>query len=478
MILGSPRRWKTAKAWRPERAEPERGRALNELSRISSRTRPPARTAATSPFATAPATSASTAAKASAAHNNAYRLKFAGEPNSGILILVGPTLHASPTRAKPLLTRPRHSFPRVGVAPSRLYHRASLPIFVAMTNGNSNGNNNFIKEDPWRIFRIMAEFVDSFEILSQVGPARDGLRLGPDAARRSVLPGGRRTGASGLAKHNLAVITGGGPGIMEAANRGAAQAKGKSVGLEHRAAARAEGQPLRQHADPLPLFLLPQGLLREIQHGLRLHAGRLRHAGRVLRGADPGADPAHSRVPHDPVRQRALEGPAALDERHGCERRRLHQPATTWTCSRSPTTPEEAVEIILDYERRVGPPEIVPKAFADRSSPSRGERTDRSPRMLSSEWLDAWPRPKCRTWPASASGCGSASARATSRRRSTASAISSSTCSSKARDGVRPRNLRRRSKASAATSTPSPARRTPASTPAPATTASTNCSTC
>jgi uncharacterized protein (TIGR00730 family) len=90
--------------------------------------------------------------------------------------------------------------------------------------------SGFIREDPWRVFRIMAEFVDSFEILSQAGPA-------------VTIFGSARTPRSdpfykvavaigeGLARHNLAVITGGGPGIMEAANRGAAKVQGRSVGL-------------------------------------------------------------------------------------------------------------------------------------------------------------------------------------------------------------------------------------------------------
>jgi uncharacterized protein (TIGR00730 family) len=90
--------------------------------------------------------------------------------------------------------------------------------------------NGFVREDPWRIFRIMAEFVDSFETLSAAGPA-------------VTIFGSARTPASDpyyklavklgqkLARQNLAVITGGGPGIMEAANRGAAKAKGKSIGL-------------------------------------------------------------------------------------------------------------------------------------------------------------------------------------------------------------------------------------------------------
>src|SRR5438445_7620690 len=95
---------------------------------------------------------------------------------------------------------------------------------------NDHTKLSFIKEDPWRIFRIMAEFVDSFEILSQLGP---GVTVFGSAR---MLPSDPYYQAAvelskGLAKNNLAIITGGGPGIMEAANKGAALAKGKSVGL-------------------------------------------------------------------------------------------------------------------------------------------------------------------------------------------------------------------------------------------------------
>lgn len=91
-------------------------------------------------------------------------------------------------------------------------------------------NNHFIREDPWRIFRIMAEFVESFETMSRVGPAVTVF----GSARTK--PGDRYYEAAqaigqGLARNQLAVITGGGPGIMAAANRGAARAKGRSVGL-------------------------------------------------------------------------------------------------------------------------------------------------------------------------------------------------------------------------------------------------------
>ncbi|HZF01694.1 MAG TPA: TIGR00730 family Rossman fold protein [Methylomirabilota bacterium] len=87
-----------------------------------------------------------------------------------------------------------------------------------------------MREDPWRIFRIMAEFVDSFQTLSQVGPAvtifGSARTKASDKYYRAATSIGKK-----LAQHNLAVITGGGPGVMEAANKGASQAGGKSVGL-------------------------------------------------------------------------------------------------------------------------------------------------------------------------------------------------------------------------------------------------------
>jgi uncharacterized protein (TIGR00730 family) len=88
----------------------------------------------------------------------------------------------------------------------------------------------FVKEDPWRIFRIMAEFVDAFEIFSTVGPSVTifgSARTPPGNPYYKAA----RTIAKGLARNKLPVITGAGPGIMEAANRGAAEAGGKSIGL-------------------------------------------------------------------------------------------------------------------------------------------------------------------------------------------------------------------------------------------------------
>ncbi len=85
-------------------------------------------------------------------------------------------------------------------------------------------------EDPWRVFRIMSEFVDGFEIMSQIGPAVTifgSSRIKLDSSQYQLARDlGRR-----LSQAGFAVITGGGPGVMEAANRGACEAGGRSIGL-------------------------------------------------------------------------------------------------------------------------------------------------------------------------------------------------------------------------------------------------------
>ncbi|MDD5747343.1 MAG: TIGR00730 family Rossman fold protein [Candidatus Omnitrophica bacterium] len=90
---------------------------------------------------------------------------------------------------------------------------------------------NVVHEEPWRVFRIMSEFVDGFETLSQVGPAVSIFGSARKMAKNEKYYKLAERIAYLLSKLGLAVITGGGPGIMEAANRGAKMAGGKSVGL-------------------------------------------------------------------------------------------------------------------------------------------------------------------------------------------------------------------------------------------------------
>lgn len=84
--------------------------------------------------------------------------------------------------------------------------------------------------DTWRVFRILSELVDGFESLYDLGPAVTifgSARLGEDSYYyQKAVEVGKKLSDSGFS-----VITGGGPGIMEGANRGAKMGKGKSVGL-------------------------------------------------------------------------------------------------------------------------------------------------------------------------------------------------------------------------------------------------------
>ena len=84
--------------------------------------------------------------------------------------------------------------------------------------------------ESWRVFKIMGEFVEGIETLHDVGPAVSifgSARVMPDD------PVYKKTEAIAalFAKNNFAVITGGGGGVMEAANKGAAEAGGVSIGM-------------------------------------------------------------------------------------------------------------------------------------------------------------------------------------------------------------------------------------------------------
>lgn len=95
---------------------------------------------------------------------------------------------------------------------------------------DSRGDSDWVHTDPWRVLKIQAEFVEGFNDLAEIGPAISVFGSARIPATHPAYDIGVRVG-SALAKAGFAVITGGGPGAMEAANKGAAEAGGESVGL-------------------------------------------------------------------------------------------------------------------------------------------------------------------------------------------------------------------------------------------------------
>ena len=128
-----------------------------------------------------------------------------------------------------MMTEQRPSKERRRVTPWRRHipERRHLP--TADQHLLESTRADFIHTDTWRALRIQSEFVKGFDALAEIGPAVSvfgSARVGP---RHRDYRDARRLGRA-LAESGLGVITGGGPGIMEAANRGAAEAGGISVG--------------------------------------------------------------------------------------------------------------------------------------------------------------------------------------------------------------------------------------------------------
>jgi len=95
---------------------------------------------------------------------------------------------------------------------------------------DSRGSTDWVHTDPWRVLRIQSEFIEGFGALAELGPAISVFGSARTSSRDPMYAAATALGAA-LAEAGFAVITGGGPGIMEAANKGAFEASGVSVGL-------------------------------------------------------------------------------------------------------------------------------------------------------------------------------------------------------------------------------------------------------
>ena len=123
--------------------------------------------------------------------------------------------------------RPRHGARRT--SNGYLWTKRSMKDDFELLDA-SRQDSSFTRDDTWRVFRIMSEFVEGFEQLAATGPAVSIFGSARIPESDFYCEQARQT-ARLLAQNDIAVITGGGPGIMEAANRGAREAGGRSVGL-------------------------------------------------------------------------------------------------------------------------------------------------------------------------------------------------------------------------------------------------------
>lgn len=224
-----------------------------------------------------------------------------------------------------------------------------------------NHSQSFIQEDPWRIFRIMAEFVESFEIMSQVGPAitifgSARMKQNSEYYKAAVELGQK------LAKQGFTVITGGGPGIMEAANKGAAEAGGKSVGLNIELPFEQKPNPYANIPIQFHYFFARKVCFVKYSMGFIFMPGGF---GTLDEFFEVSTLVQTGRIPRYPL---ILFG------------KKFWKGLLKWMDNSMTThgyiSPhdlelytitdkvDEAIEAILDYQRRVGPPKTIPKAFA------------------------------------------------------------------------------------------------------------------
>jgi uncharacterized protein (TIGR00730 family) len=226
----------------------------------------------------------------------------------------------------------------------------------------NNHASTFIKEDPWRVLRIMGEFVESFETLSHLNPAVTvfgSARTKPrDPYYKAAVELARM-----LAKKNIPVVTGGGPGIMEAANKGAADAEGKSVGLNIELPHEQKGNPYANVPVHFHYFFSRKVCFVKYSFAFVFMPGgfgTLDELFEVLTLVQT------ERIPRFPLILFGKKHWAGLSRWMKTELRDRHRyiGPTDLGLLTVVDTADEAVGIITEYLERVGPPKSVPMAFS------------------------------------------------------------------------------------------------------------------
>lgn len=216
-------------------------------------------------------------------------------------------------------------------------------------------------EDPWRVFKIMAEFVDSFDTLSRLGPA---VTVFGSARTKPEDPYYKATVAitEGLAKNEIATLTGGGPGIMEAANRGATHVKGvPSVGLNIELPHEQKGNRYANVSVNFHYFFTRKVCLVKYSMGFVFMPGGF---GTLDELFEVVTLVQTNRIPSFPIILFGKAYWAGLLEwaKTTLESSRMISPGDLGLM-RVSDDPAEVVNWILEYRRSIGVPQQVPAAF-------------------------------------------------------------------------------------------------------------------
>ena len=211
---------------------------------------------------------------------------------------------------------------------------------------DSGGPSDWVHTDTWRVMRIQAEFVEGFGALAELGPAISVFGSARSQPGHPDYDKGIQLGGA-LAEAGFAVITGGGPGAMEAANKGASQAGGVSVGLGIELPFESGPQRVGRHRHQLPLLLRPQDDVRQVRPGIHRAARRLRHLRRDLRGDHAGADAQGHLVPDRAARHRRTGAGSCSGSGTRCSPT-ARSTSRTSSCSHVTDDVDEAVAIMVE----------------------------------------------------------------------------------------------------------------------------------
>jgi len=226
----------------------------------------------------------------------------------------------------------------------------------------NNHGAAFIREDPWRILRIMGEFVECFETMSRLSPAVTVFGSARTPSRDPFYKASVQLGKK-LAQHKIPVITGGGPGIMEAANKGAALGKGTSVGLNIELPHEQKGNEFANLPVNFHYFFSRKVCFAKYSVAFVFMPGgfgTLDELFEILTLVQT------ERIPKFPLilfGKRYWTGLLRWLETDLRERNQFIGPNDLKLLTITDDV-DEAVTIVLEYLKRVGPPDTVPMAFS------------------------------------------------------------------------------------------------------------------